>query len=82
MKTIFDNGLKVVPIFEVGGYRLDYFNYNQGIADAHSAMLTSTNLGFGKDTIIYFAVDFDALDYNVTNNILPYLKKRKYPCNL
>ena len=74
LKTIFDNGLKVVPIFEVGGYRLDYFNYNQGIADAHSAMLTSTNLGFGKDTIIYFAVDFDALDYNVTNNILPYFK--------
>ncbi len=40
-------------------------------------MLTSTNFGFGKDTIIYFAVDFDALDYNVTNNILPYFKKKK-----
>ncbi|WP_242953999.1 glycoside hydrolase domain-containing protein [Clostridium puniceum] len=74
LKTIFDNGLSVIPIFEVGGYKLDYFSYDQGISDATSALLATAQFGFPKDTIIYFAVDFDALDYDVTSNILPYFK--------
>lgn len=74
LKIIFDNGLSVIPIFEVGGYKLSYFSYDQGASDADSAILAATQLGFTKDTIIYFAVDFDALDSDVTSNVLPYFK--------
>lgn len=72
LKVIFDNGLNVIPIFEVGGYKLEYFSYDQGLLDANSAMLAATQFGFPENTIIYFAVDFDALDYDVTSSILPY----------
>ncbi|ABR35842.1 peptidoglycan hydrolase-like protein with peptidoglycan-binding domain [Clostridium beijerinckii] len=74
LKIIFDNGLRVIPIFEVGGYKLSYFSYDQGVSDADSAIFTAAQLGFTKDTIIYFAVDFDALDSDVTSNVLPYFK--------
>jgi len=74
LKTIFDNGLSVIPLFEIGGYKLDYFSYEQGISDAKSALFAATQFGFPKDTIIYFAVDFDALDSDVTSNVLPYFK--------
>ncbi|WP_242836879.1 glycoside hydrolase domain-containing protein [Clostridium beijerinckii] len=74
LKIIFDNGLKVTPIFEVGGYKLSYFSYEQGVSDADSAIFAAAQLGFTKDTIIYFAVDFDALDSDVTSNVLPYFK--------
>lgn len=58
LKIIFDNGLKVAPIFEAGGYKLEYFNYNQGIADAHSSILTATSLGLSmKDAIGVNLVD-------------------------
>ncbi|WP_241394792.1 glycoside hydrolase domain-containing protein [Clostridium beijerinckii] len=74
LKIIFDNGLRVIPIFEVGGYKLSYFSYDQGVSDADSAIFATAQLGFTKDTIIYFAVDFDALDSDVTSNVLPYFK--------
>ncbi len=74
LKIIFDNGLRVTPIFEVGGYKLSYFSYEQGVSDADSAIFAAAQLGFTKDTIIYFAVDFDALDSDVTSNVLPYFK--------
>lgn len=74
LKIIFDNGLRVIPIFEVGGYKLSYFSYEQGVFDADSAIFAAAQLGFTKDTIIYFAVDFDALDSDVTSNVLPYFK--------
>ncbi|NSB13567.1 peptidoglycan hydrolase-like protein with peptidoglycan-binding domain [Clostridium beijerinckii] len=74
LKIIFDNGLGVIPIFEVGGYKLSYFSYDQGVSDADSAIFAAAQLGFTKDTIIYFAVDFDALDSDVTSNVLPYFK--------
>ncbi|WP_279146262.1 glycoside hydrolase domain-containing protein [Clostridium tyrobutyricum] len=77
LETIFANNLKVVPIFEVGGYNLIYFTSSQGVSDANSAIAAANNLGFPDGTIIYFTVDFDALDINVTNAIIPYFKAIK-----
>ncbi|UZW12682.1 DUF4474 domain-containing protein [Clostridium pasteurianum] len=74
ISVISQNNLKVVPIFEVGGYQLSYFTSLQGMVDANSAMVAATTLGFPDNTIIYFAVDFDALDEDVTNNILLYFQ--------
>lgn len=69
-----NNGFKLFPIFEVGGYENDYFTESQGIADAKSAMQAAKDLGFEENTIIYFAVDYDALEYQVIKNVIPYFK--------
>ncbi|ARC83147.1 putative peptidoglycan binding domain protein [Clostridium argentinense CDC 2741] len=74
LATIFAFGLNVFPIFETGGYELSYFTAEQGTFDANSAKRSAGNLGFGADSTVYFAVDFDALDGDVTDAVLPYFK--------
>ncbi|EJO5349116.1 DUF1906 domain-containing protein [Clostridium botulinum] len=81
IQTIFANGLRLFPIFEVGGYQNSYFTSSQGTEDAMSAMETAMNLGFGKGTIIYFAVDYDAYGSNIPNNVMPYFSAIKNQFN-
>lgn len=67
-------GLKVFPIYQDGGWYPEYFAVNgRGRQDAIKAINAADRLGFPNGTTIYFAVDYDAYDYQVTNNILPYL---------
>ena len=75
---IFDAGLKIFPIYEDGGFALDYFNADQGSSDAQAAMSKALELGIPKGTMIFFAVDFDALDVDITNNVLPYFEAVKH----
>ncbi|AOZ77882.1 peptidoglycan-binding protein [Clostridium pasteurianum] len=81
LQTIFTNGLRVFPIFETAGTNTAYFTESQGIADANTAILSAGNLGFDAGTIIYFAVDYDAMDYEVTNSIIPYFQSIKEEFN-
>lgn len=74
LSTIFDAGLTVFPIYQTYGNRASYFNLGQGRIDAEAAYHAAINYGFKHDTTIYFAVDFDALGYEITNNIIPYFK--------
>ncbi|WP_051624223.1 glycoside hydrolase domain-containing protein [Clostridium akagii] len=73
LQTIFSNGLKVFPIFEYGAGLLDFLPA-QGAANASIASVAATYLGFKDGTTIYFAVDFDALDSDVTDFIIPYFE--------
>ena len=75
LNTIFAAGLKVFPIFETGGYQLSYFSALQGNKDAKAAIAAASSFGFDGGTIIYFTVDFDALDGDVTASILPYFSE-------
>ena len=75
INTILSNGLRIFPIFETGGYKLSYFNPYQGVIDARTAIKKAHDFGFDAGTIIYFTVDFDALDGNVTSAILPYFNQ-------
>ncbi|RBP59922.1 peptidoglycan hydrolase-like protein with peptidoglycan-binding domain [Alkalibaculum bacchi] len=72
--TIFDGGLKIFPIYQTSGNSTGYFNYGKGAVDAVKAVIAAKKYGFKSNTIIYFAVDFDALDFHVTNDILPYFR--------
>lgn len=74
LERIIAAGLSVFPIFEEGGYRRTYFDYSQGKADAISASRAAQKFGIPEQSVIYFAVDFDALDADVTTNILPYFR--------
>ncbi|UAK15805.1 glycoside hydrolase domain-containing protein [Sporolactobacillus terrae] len=74
LDVIFNNGLTVFPIYQTVGNEAKYFNQTQGKADVQDAYTAAKNYGFKSGTTIYFAVDFDALGNEITNNILPYFQ--------
>lgn len=74
LDAIFDAGLTVFPIFQTQGSRVEDFSYAQGMSAAEEAYQAANSYGFKKDTIIYFAVDFDALGYQIIDNIMPHFE--------
>lgn len=73
-QIILNAGLRFFPIYQDGGTRLDYFTESQGTKDGQTAIDAAVKLGIPKDTIIYFAVDFDAIESQVKSNIIPYFR--------
>lgn len=67
-------GLHFFPIYQTSAREDEYFTPEQGTADAKAAIEAATALGIPKDTIIYFAVDFDAMDHQITSNVIPYFQ--------
>ncbi|MGL5329171.1 MAG: glycoside hydrolase domain-containing protein [Peptostreptococcaceae bacterium] len=80
-KVIFENGLRLFPIFQKSGNSVDYFTQSQGYIDGQEAVLAAMEYGFPEGTTIYFAVDFDAVNDQVTSHILPYFRKVKQGLN-
>lgn len=73
--AILKKGLKIFPIYQDGGYEIPYFEVPlQGISDGYTAIDAAYNLGFPAGTTIYFAVDLDAYDYQITDLIMPYFQ--------
>ncbi|GKS12896.1 hypothetical protein YDYSY3_38960 [Paenibacillus chitinolyticus] len=72
LDTIFAAGMKVYPIYQSSGSSVNYFHPAQGAKDAKGALIAANSYGFPFGTLIYFAVDYDALDGEVTTNIIPY----------
>ncbi|MDF2791720.1 MAG: hypothetical protein K0S80_4822 [Neobacillus sp.] len=76
LQNIFDAGLKAFTIYEdysTGG-GINYFSETQGVFDGLSAIDAASNLGIPKGTTVFFAVDVDALDEDITSNIIPYFQ--------
>jgi peptidoglycan hydrolase-like protein with peptidoglycan-binding domain len=65
-------GLSVFPIYQTYGGEASYFNRSQGVADALAALERVKHFGFQSGTRIYFGVDFDALDFQITDNVIPH----------
>lgn len=76
-KIIFNNGLKVFPIFQKSGTSTASFNERQGEIDGREAIKTALELGFPEGTIIYFGVDFDAQGAEIVHSILPHFESIK-----
>ncbi|WP_369191271.1 glycoside hydrolase domain-containing protein [Streptomyces sp. R08] len=74
LKVIAAQGLNVFPIYQTYGGEAAYFRREQGVADAHAAIERARHYGFKAGTRIYFAVDFDALDHEVTDSVLPHFR--------
>ena len=74
-EIILATGLKFFPIYQTSGRASTYFTPEQGTADAKAAIAAASALGVPQNTIIYFAVDFDAMDYQITSNVIPYFEK-------
>ncbi|MFJ7154400.1 glycoside hydrolase domain-containing protein [Streptomyces sp. NPDC101118] len=67
-------GLRTFPIYQTNGGEAGYFSRGTGIADALHAVERARHYGYQRGTRIYFAVDFDALDAQVTERILPHFR--------
>ncbi|NUP21131.1 MAG: DUF1906 domain-containing protein [Streptomyces sp.] len=74
LQTIASNGLSCFPIYQTFSNGASYFNYNQGTRDGLDAIDWAKYHGFKDGTRIYFAVDYDAYDHEVTSNILPHFR--------
>lgn len=67
-------GLRVFPIYEDGGYEIEYFSRNRGYQDGITAAKKAAELGFPSKTTIYFAVDVDIQDGDIEGTVVPYMR--------
>ena len=80
-KRILDAGLKFFPIFQESGANIAFFTSANGAIDAKSAINAARKHGIPTGNIIYFAVDTDPTDPEITNYILPYFNSLKNNMN-
>lgn len=73
LERITKGGMRFFPIFQEYSTKLEHFTPANGAAHAKTAREAAQRLGI-PPTHIYFAVDFDATDDQVTSNILPYFR--------
>ncbi|MCD4549153.1 glycoside hydrolase domain-containing protein [Schaalia sp. lx-260] len=73
LERIVKHGLKYFPIFQEYSTKLSHFTVDNGHRHAKEAQAAAQQLGV-PPTIIYFAVDYDATDPEVTSHILTYFK--------
>ncbi|MBP3718502.1 MAG: DUF1906 domain-containing protein [Eubacterium sp.] len=75
LDNIQNAGLSVFPIYQDGGYTLEYFmKKNQGVKDAYLAINAAQRIGVPALSTIYFAVDFDCYKYQLEDYIVPYFR--------
>jgi len=74
LATIKEAGLRCFPIYQTWSRSADYFGDLQGTNDAFKAIEWAQYHGFKPGTIIYFAVDYDAIDGEVTQYIVPHFR--------
>ncbi|GGS05304.1 hypothetical protein GCM10010252_49990 [Streptomyces aureoverticillatus] len=74
LATIKQYGLRCFPIYQTWSRSADYFSPTQGAIDAFNAMEWARYHGFRPGTIIYFAVDYDAMDGEVSEYVIPHFR--------
>ncbi|MEU1815932.1 glycoside hydrolase domain-containing protein [Streptomyces roseifaciens] len=74
LATIKEHGLRCFPIYQTWARSVDYYSPRQGILDCLNAAAKAEDHGFRTGTRIYFAVDYDAVDGEVTSHVLPYFR--------
>jgi peptidoglycan hydrolase-like protein with peptidoglycan-binding domain len=74
LEIIFKAGLSVFPIYQTYGESASYFSEQQGKKDAEKAYASAKSYGFEENTIIYFAVDYDSTDDEISSAILPHFQ--------
>lgn len=67
-------GGKLFPIFQTAGSVPSHFTSERGIEVAEEASAAAIAYRIPEDSIIYFTVDYDAYDWEVTDKILPYFR--------
>lgn len=74
-KIINENGFKFFPIYQEDKTAgVEHFTTEMAYNAARIARIKAKTYKIPENSIIYFAVDFDAVDTEITNIILPYFK--------
>lgn len=74
-ERICDGGMYVVSIYEDGKANTpSYFSCSQGITDAKEAVALAEDIGQPRGTYIYFTVDCDVTEAQLTSKIVPYFQ--------
>ncbi|MFJ7246334.1 glycoside hydrolase domain-containing protein [Kitasatospora sp. NPDC098652] len=74
LQTIVDAGLRCFPIYQTYGRNASNFTYMAGRTAGQAAVNAALDHGFKLGTRIFFAVDFDAMDSDITSSVLPHFK--------
>lgn len=74
LTAVFDAGLRVFAIYQDNDPVVSYYTEIQGEVDGVNAVRAARALGIPADSFIYFAVDCDMMDYQVTSNAIPYFR--------
>ena len=72
LTRIFNAGLKVFPIYQNNDRDIEDFTLEKGKIAGNYAVENAKQLGIPKGSIIYFAVDLDVYDYQISEAIIPY----------
>lgn len=81
-EILIKNGFSIIPIYQRNGEpSLVFFNEEQAQEDAKIAERRARHHLIPFESIIYFAVDLDVLDSDISNKIIPYFKKIKETLN-
>lgn len=74
-KLISSNGMYVISIYQANGtVSANYFNLSNGLLDGERAYVALQILRPPKGYPVYFAVDFDATQQEITANLEPYFQ--------
>ncbi|MFE5255891.1 glycoside hydrolase domain-containing protein [Streptomyces coelicoflavus] len=77
LDTIKKYGLRCFPIYQTWARSVDYYSPAQGVTDCMNAAYKAEEHGFKAGSRIYFAVDYDAVNDEVTSYVLPYFQSIK-----
>ncbi|MFM9615449.1 hypothetical protein DF268_31175 [Streptomyces sp. V2] len=72
LETILANNLRVFPIFQIHGRNVSEYKYEIGYQHALKAHEMAESFGINRGTTIYFAVDYDTTQDEITDHVIPY----------
>lgn len=75
LQVLFANGIRVFPIHQGSANKASYFTIDNAVKDAKTAYDYADKLKIQFGAIIYFAVDYDATDSEITSLIIPYFRE-------
>ena len=73
-QLVSSSGMKLVALWEFHSHRRDYFSYASGYADAAAAYRQAKAIGQPAGSAIYFAVDFNASQPDITGPVDQYFR--------
>lgn len=74
IEAIHTAGMALVPIYQEWNNAPEHFSRAQGRAQGVAAVRRARQLGIAAGAVLYFPVDFDATDNDVSAVVLPYFR--------
>ncbi len=74
LKIAVEAGLRIFPIYQQSANSVSYFTVQRATNDLLNAFDHASKLGLPSGTSIYFAVDCDPQESEITDYIIPYFK--------